>query len=420
MTDDAKSRLFFSKTFGEKIYWDRLEPEGSYLLSGFTRERDPPSTDAGIFFSKAFATSQEHLSFNDQNNMQVIPYYYRASLEHDSEDITITTLVTRDRFLVFKQLVERYKGPISATIHVSKKELNTDSGSGFVSILHQLYSSSPFMALNVDIHLVVTPTVSDRQFNTWRNIARMFARTDYVMMLDVDFVPCTNFKERLKIAAGDEIKNLVRSGEAALVVPAFEFTKHEDGLDASTFPADKKALAELYNASRITMFHNSWAPGHNSSDYPRFLFSSRPGEIYKIKTYQHSYEPYVIFRRDGPGSGIPWCDERFVGYGGNKAACLFEMYLSGVSFYVLSDDFLVHQSHIYDEMARKLERRYNRKIYADFREETCLKYLKAFFDRGTLESPRAANAREECKKVRGVSRFITQVCANCSGFLAWR
>lgn len=49
------------------------------------------------------------------------------------------------------------------------------------------------------------------------------------------------------------------------------------------------------------------------------------------------------------------CDERFVGYGGNKAACLFEMYLSGVSFYVLSDDFLVHQSHKYDEEARKLE-----------------------------------------------------------------
>ena len=44
-----------------------------------------------------------------------------------------------------------------------------------------------------------------------------------------------------------------------------------------------------------------------------------------------------------------------MGYGGNKAACLFEMYLSGVSFYVLSDDFLVHQSHAYNEVARKLE-----------------------------------------------------------------
>jgi hypothetical protein len=49
------------------------------------------------------------------------------------------------------------------------------------------------------------------------------------------------------------------------------------------------------------------------------------------------------------------CDERFVGYGGNKAACLYEMYLSGMSFYVLADHFLVHQSHPYEEEARKLE-----------------------------------------------------------------
>ena len=49
------------------------------------------------------------------------------------------------------------------------------------------------------------------------------------------------------------------------------------------------------------------------------------------------------------------CDERFAGYGGNKAACLFEMYLSGVSFYVLSDHFLIHQSHTYEEEARREE-----------------------------------------------------------------
>lgn len=49
------------------------------------------------------------------------------------------------------------------------------------------------------------------------------------------------------------------------------------------------------------------------------------------------------------------CDERFIGYGGNKAACLYEMYLSGMSFYVLADHFLVHQSHPYEEEARKLE-----------------------------------------------------------------
>lgn len=53
--------------------------------------------------------------------------------------------------------------------------------------------------------------------------------------------------------------------------------------------------------------------------------------------------------------GLPRCDERFTGYGGNKAACLFEIYLSGVSFHVMSDHFLIHQSHKYEEEARREE-----------------------------------------------------------------
>lgn len=81
------------------------------------------------------------------------------------------------------------------------------------------------------------------------------------------------------------------------------------------------------------------------------------------------------------------CDERFIGYGGNKAACLFELYLSGVSFYVLPDDFLIHQSHAYAEKARKHERRYNRKLYTDFREELCFRYLNLFLDQ--IDTPRA-------------------------------
>ena len=49
------------------------------------------------------------------------------------------------------------------------------------------------------------------------------------------------------------------------------------------------------------MFHKSWAPGHSSSDYPRF-YTGAPGEVYRIRQYQPAYEPYVIFKKEGP----PW------------------------------------------------------------------------------------------------------------------
>lgn len=93
------------------------------------------------------------------------------------------------------------------------------------------------------------------------------------------------------------------------------------------------------------------------------------------------------------------CDERFIGYGGNKAACLFELYLSGVSFYVLPDDFLIHQSHAYAEKARKHERKYNRKLYTDFREELCFRYLISFLDQ--IESPRAKVSLKRHRDMNG-------------------
>ncbi|KIJ58075.1 glycosyltransferase family 49 protein [Hydnomerulius pinastri MD-312] len=282
---------------------------------------------------------------------KIIPYYYRGSAAFEKDDITITTLVTVNRFKVFAELVKRYKGRASHAV---------------LDALHDLYTSTPGMSTFVDVHLVLSPF--DRQINTWRNAARLFARTDFVMMLDVDFAICTDFRSHIRASLDGEVGHLLRNGRAALVVPAFELIKQQDGADQNMFPSDKKALLELVKAKKIDMFHRSWAPGHNSSDYPRF-YTAPPGEVYEIKHYQSAYEPYVIFRKEGP----PWCDERFVGYGGNKAACLYEMYLSGMSFFVLADHFLVHQSHAYEEAARGLERKSNRKIYQEFREEVCLR-----------------------------------------------
>jgi Glycosyl-transferase for dystroglycan len=62
-----------------------------------------------------------------------------------------------------------------------------------------------------------------------------------------------------------------------------------------------QTLLTLVKSKRIGMFHASWAPGHNSTDYKRY-YTARPGEIYKITSYHSAYEPYVILKKDGP----PW------------------------------------------------------------------------------------------------------------------
>ncbi|CCM04638.1 uncharacterized protein FIBRA_06822 [Fibroporia radiculosa] len=353
------------------------------------------------FLSKAFSGAM--------HPTRIIPFYYRATGYADESDVTITTLVTANRFKVFRQLVERYQGPISVTIHIpfpaqaSLASLPlTHPSVVALQRLHTLYTSSSQFSTYVDVHLALSPFAASahpdrghdgeggddgegegegeggRQFNVWRNVARLFARTEFVMMLDVDFAVCTDWRGAVRDAIrrteatyvmgprGDhaedskqidlgsaELVRRLREGHAALVVPAFEYMKQEDGVNQINFPTNKEELLHLTRASPpvLTLFHAAWTPGHNSTDYARY-YSIPPGsgEVYKVTQYQSAYEPYVIISKR-----VTWCDERFTGYGANKAACLFEMYLGGVSFYVLADHFLIHQSHTYEEEARREE-----------------------------------------------------------------
>lgn len=60
------------------------------------------NTTEDLFLSKAFGESLQP--------SKVIPYYYRATSNIPKQDITITTLVTSDRFQVLAALVKKYQG----------------------------------------------------------------------------------------------------------------------------------------------------------------------------------------------------------------------------------------------------------------------------------------------------------------------
>lgn len=137
----------------------------------------------------------------------------------------------------------------------------------------------------MDVHLALSPffgaakTQKDsstseggRQFNVWRNVARLFSRTEFVMMLDVDFAVCTDWRSavqdaisRYSVGVGDpvpgsppkndtieeDIFDKLRAGTAALVLPAFEYVKQEDGIDQETFPRDKAVCVVLTRPNSI-------------------------------------------------------------------------------------------------------------------------------------------------------------------------
>nr|CAG8454736.1 118_t:CDS:2 [Entrophospora candida] len=365
---------------------------GFKTSSGWGKDKLSWKTHEGIyeymseefFLSKVFGESMQP--------SHVIPYYFKAVSPPKEEDVTITTLITLDRFKVFDRLVTNYQGPISVTIHVNDDEKSREE---LISKLHELYHGNQYMKDYVDVHLVIDKF--ERQFNMWRNVAKFFARTNYVMMLDVDFHPCTDFRHG--ILNNEEIMAKLRKGNTALVVPAFEYANLQEGLDFRTFPTKKDEANEQIDSERLKMFHAVWKPGHWPTNYTYWQTAK---EIYKVTTYQYQYEPYVIF----PKNSV-WCEERFVGYGANKAACLFELYISGVDYWVLPNDFLIHQTHEYLEDARKHERRFNRKLFDHFREEVCFRYARDFILNDEWDSDLTENLKKTCGKIRGFSKAVS-------------
>ena len=55
-----------------------------------------------LFLSKAFSRSMQPC--------KIIPFYYKGSATFEDDDITITILVTSNRFKVFGELAKGYKG----------------------------------------------------------------------------------------------------------------------------------------------------------------------------------------------------------------------------------------------------------------------------------------------------------------------
>lgn len=80
--------------YGQALHGASLaEPDWS--LGWFTMSES-------LFLSKAFASSM--------HPMKIFPYFYKASETFDEDDITITTLVTPNRFEVLRKLAARYEG----------------------------------------------------------------------------------------------------------------------------------------------------------------------------------------------------------------------------------------------------------------------------------------------------------------------
>lgn len=93
---DLDSR--FLRFSGGTMRWNTSDLSLKYGLGSI----DPVLLDEDLFLAKAFS--------NSMHPRKIVPYFYRASGNFDTDDVTIATIITINRLQVFSRLVETYRG----------------------------------------------------------------------------------------------------------------------------------------------------------------------------------------------------------------------------------------------------------------------------------------------------------------------
>ncbi|CAG8572628.1 17756_t:CDS:2 [Cetraspora pellucida] len=249
----------------------------------------------------------------------IFPFYFRAELTPEEDEITVTTLVTKDSYDDLIRLAEAWQGPISAILHVSTETLENDNPN-IINVLRtftNLYKENLVIKRHVDVHMVVGPKNLTRILkptNIHLNIARFFSRSEFVLFLNQETWPSPMAKYHLK-----QHKKLLMENDI-LVLPAFSFTEFANKYD---FPSTVDELIQLVQFNVMGMNDQGWPLNKGPTNYEKWINMV----IYNVSFgYDSNYQPNFVVKR---GSDIPWCTERFDMFDKSKAACLLQMYFNG-------------------------------------------------------------------------------------------
>jgi hypothetical protein len=270
--------------------------------------------------TKTSSTTEDY-KFAQTHNYIHKSYGLPFKSTHQNVNVTLVTHLTADRLSVFEKQANHWKGNISVSIYLQQnKEKKLKK---FISRSKVLRSRQ-----NIGYNLVYS-SGQIYPINFMRNVALDNAQTEFVFLVDVDFIPNIGLFERI----ADNMKALSMSrSRRALVVPAFE-SKQKDFV----FPASKDELLLMMQNNMISIFHyECWPKGQEATNYDKWAKTSEP---YTVE-WEPSYEPFIIVRKD-----VPKFDRRFVGYGWDKVSHIMEMAASDYEFIILPFDFIIHLPH---------------------------------------------------------------------------
>ncbi|KAI9305579.1 hypothetical protein BJ944DRAFT_255812 [Cunninghamella echinulata] len=330
----------------------------------------------GLKMSKLFPKA------NFDNTQTIQPYWLKASATPENDSVTIVTVITPGTWSELEQLSKHWKGFISATLHMEADD--TDSKNFFL----EQYAKNMDLSQRVDIHLSEIPHEKLSVLlprNAERNLARLLARSEYVMEIASNMVPATDIQRTLDTNK-DMFEKLLKDGDV-LVLPMFGFPAQES--TAYKVPNSKDRLLQLVNDDDMFLLDKHWKPNTGPTDLEAWKVATT---LYSVERYDFHYEPIVIESK----TVQPWCSERFLD---SRSACLLETYLSGGEFWVLPDDYIVVLPETEKSSLSDFDTVIENRLYAKFYWEQCVYHARQLDALGLWKGKRSQHIRTQCSRV---------------------
>ncbi|XP_020622312.1 LARGE xylosyl- and glucuronyltransferase 2-like [Orbicella faveolata] len=262
---------------------------------------------------------------------------YSACSPTDSDAVTLVTQLTFNRINMLKRNLRFWTGPLSIVVYVHLEDANDID---FKKREVQMRLPSPIFSKfsTVSVMVIYGKKIGPQYpINRLRNIAVKNVKTQYIFMIDVDFVPSPELETiaRNQILKYNETRNGTNN-KVAFVVPAFDGARNVNSRD---LPQTKEELVKMVKRKKkLAPFRQIESPlSHSSTNYTKWYHIN---ESYEVSRYQDKYEPYLILRLTPE---LPLYDERFTGYGMNKISHVIELAL--LRQVTLSLDFIVFSVH---------------------------------------------------------------------------
>ncbi|KAK9875222.1 hypothetical protein WA026_006009 [Henosepilachna vigintioctopunctata] len=204
--------------------------------------------------------------------------------------------------------------------------------------------------------------------NHLRNLARKNCQGEYVFLTDIDVIPSYGMVDLLDDFL---VKDNCGKKLCAFVIPTFELD------DRVRFPPNKSELLRLVDKGLSRPFHQKvFIYNQFATNFSRWQSSREDGPhvhiSHPVTNFEFLYEPFYVAK-----DTVPAHDERFLGYGYTRNTQVYEMFLAGYEFLVLSPIFTIHWGLQLKKTRppwRESQNTKNMKKFKEFKRELLVKY----------------------------------------------